>query len=177
MVATVITQWTLLVDQRRHKGGTKETEASLKLIHNVYNSAYFFTGRPKANHCTSILRPRRYMRLPPASFEQQVSDRPPRRPLCDCFEHAQNFTATIASLARSGCSLCHLLTTKATFRPPLCLQRRPGQFYGRTREAQRSQSLCKEGITDNVWREVVGLNEKPVMLEPCFIAIGEMENL
>ena len=37
------------------------------------------------------------------------------------------------------------LTTKATSRPPLCLQWRPGQFCGRTREAQ-SRSPCVKGV-------------------------------
>ena len=32
---------------------------------------------------------------------------------------------------------------------PMCRQRRPGQFCGRTREAQRSQPLCKGGINNN----------------------------
>ena len=47
-----------------------------------------------------------------------------------------------------------LWTTKATVRPPFCLQRRPGQFCGRTREAQRSQPLCKGGISN--WWSVTG---------------------
>ena len=102
--------------------------------------SHFFTGRPMANHCASILRPRRCVCLHPASFERPVSDQPPRRPLCDCFEHAQNFTATMAMSERP---MCHPWTTKATVWPPFCLQRRPGQFCGRTREAQRSQPLCK----------------------------------
>ena len=42
------------------------------------------------------------------------------------------------SMARFERPLCHPWMTKATFLPPLCLQRRSGQFYGRTREAQRS---------------------------------------
>ena len=41
-----------------------------------------------ADPCASILRPRRCACLPPASFERPVSDR-----------HAQNFTATMASMA------------------------------------------------------------------------------
>ena len=88
--------------------------------------------------------------LHPASFERPVSDRPPRRPLCDCFEHAQNFTATMASMAMSERPMCHPWTTKATVRPPFCLQRRPVQFCGRTREAQRSQPLCKGGINERL---------------------------
>ena len=86
---TMIAQWTQLVGLRRYSGDRREAEASLKLIHNVYNSTHFFMERPMAEPCTSILRPRRYVCLPPASFERPVSDRPPRRPLCDCFEHAQ----------------------------------------------------------------------------------------
>ena len=42
--ATVNAQWTLLVGQRRHSGGTRKTEASLKLIHNVHNSRHVLRG-------------------------------------------------------------------------------------------------------------------------------------
>ena len=35
-----------------------------------------------------------------------VSDRPPRRPLSDCFEQAQNFTAIMASMAMSERPKC-----------------------------------------------------------------------
>ena len=66
VVATVIAQWTLLVGKRRHSGGTSKAEASLKLTHNVHNSRHVFTGRPMANHCASILRPRRCVCLPSA---------------------------------------------------------------------------------------------------------------
>ena len=44
VVATVIAQWTLLVGQRRHNGGTRKAEALLELIHNVHNSTYFSRG-------------------------------------------------------------------------------------------------------------------------------------
>ena len=60
-----------------------------------------------ADPCASILRPLRCVCLPPASIERPVSDRPHRRPLCDCFEHDQKFTATMASMARSERPLCH----------------------------------------------------------------------
>ena len=149
VVATVIAQWTPLVVQRRHNGGTRKADVSLKLIHNVR----ILTGRPMADHCASILRRRRCVCLYTASFERPVSDRPPRRPLCDCFEHAQNFTATMASMAMPERPVYHPWTTKATVLPPFCLQRRPGQFCGRTREAQRSQPLCKGGITGRCPRQ------------------------
>ena len=44
VVATVIAQWTLLVGQRRHNGGTRKAEALLKFIHNVHNSTYCLRG-------------------------------------------------------------------------------------------------------------------------------------
>ena len=139
-------QWSL---NRRHwsaKGGTMVVQGRQTCRSHWCTMFTFFTGRPMVDHCASILRPRRCVCLHPASFERPVSDRPPRRPLCDCFEHAQNFTATMASMAMSERPMCHPWTTKATVRPPFCLQRRPGQFCGRTREAQRSQPLCKGGI-------------------------------
>ena len=124
------------------KGGTMGVQGRQKHRSNWYTmftTVCIFTGRPMADLCASILRPRRCACLSPASFEWPVSDRLPRRPLCDCCEYAQNFTAAMASMARSERPLCHPWTTKATIRSPLCLQRRPGKFCGRTREAQR---LC-----------------------------------
>ena len=44
VVATVIAQWTLLVGQRRHNGGTRKAEASLKLIHNFTTVRIFLRG-------------------------------------------------------------------------------------------------------------------------------------
>ena len=48
VVATAIAQWTSLFGQEGHHGSTREIEASLKLIHNVYNSTrgfFFFFWR------------------------------------------------------------------------------------------------------------------------------------
>ena len=139
-------QWSLNGRHWSSKGGTMVVQGRQTCRSNWYTMFAFLTGRPMADHCASILRPRRCVCLHPASFERPVSDRPPRRPLCDCFEHAQNFTATMASMAMPERPVCHPWTTKATVLPPFCLQRRPGQFCGRTREAQRSQPLCKGGI-------------------------------
>ena len=132
------------------KGGTMVVQGRQKRCSNWYTmftTVRIFTGRPMADHCASILPPWRCVCLPPASFERPVSDRPLRRPLCDCFEHAQNFTATMASMAMSERPVYHHWTTKATVLPPFCHQRRPGQFCGRTMEAERSQPLCKGGIS------------------------------
>ena len=90
------------------------------------------------------------------------------RPFCDhgdvCAFMAS--MATMASMAMSERPMCHPWTTKATVRPPFCLQRRPGQFCGRTREAQRSQPLCKGGIrvdNENNWfRQWLGAKQVPL---------------
>ena len=84
----------------------------------------------------------------PASFGHPVSDHPPRRPLCNCFEHTQNFTTTMAFMALSEHHVCHLWTTKATSLPPLSLRVQwHGQSYGRARAVQMSHTLCEGGIT------------------------------
>ena len=145
-------QWSLNGRHWSSKGGTMVVQGRQTSRSNWNTMFALLTGRPMADHCASILRPRRCACLHPASFERPVSDRPPRRPLCDCFEHAQNFTATMASMAMPERPVYHPWTTKATVLPPFCLQRRPGQFCGRTREAQRSQPLCKGGITDAYMR-------------------------
>ena len=129
------------------KGGTVVVQGRQKHRTNWYTM--FTTVRiiwPVADPCASILWPQWCACLLPASFERPMSDRPPRWPLGDCFEHAQNFTATMTPMAGSKRPLRHPRTTKANFLPSLCLQRRPGQFCGRTRGAQRSQPLCKGGI-------------------------------
>ena len=50
VVATVIAQWTPLVGQRRHNGGTRKAEESLKLIHNVRIFYWATNGRPLCFH-------------------------------------------------------------------------------------------------------------------------------
>ena len=50
VVDTVITQWTPLVGQRRHNGGTRKADMSLKLIHNVRIFHWATNGRPLCIH-------------------------------------------------------------------------------------------------------------------------------
>ena len=50
VVATVIAQWTPLVGQRRHNGGTREADVSPKLIHNVRILYWATNGRPLCIH-------------------------------------------------------------------------------------------------------------------------------
>ena len=50
VVATVIAQWTPLVGQRRHNGGTKKADVSLTLIHNVRIFYWATNGRPLCLH-------------------------------------------------------------------------------------------------------------------------------
>ena len=109
-------QWSFSGRYWSAKGGTMVVQGRRKRRLNwytIFTTVRIFTGRPTADHCASILRPRRCVCLPPASFERPVSDRPPRRPLCDCFEYAQNFTATMASMAMSERPVYYPWTTKA----------------------------------------------------------------
>ena len=46
VVTTVITQWMPLVGQRRHNGGTRKADMSLKLIHNVRIFYWATNGLP-----------------------------------------------------------------------------------------------------------------------------------
>ena len=81
----------------------------------------------------------------PSSFERPMNDRPARWPLCDCFEHAQNFTATMTSIAMSERPLCQPWLTKATFQPPLCLQRWPSQLAV-AQGGHKGRSPCVKGV-------------------------------
>ena len=150
VVATVVAQWMLLVGQRRHNGGTREAEASFKLIHNVYKSTHLLRGAQwptpvhtfcdQGNVC-AILLP-----LLSAMWETELLG----HTICVTI---LNMLKTLLRPWRPWWGLnflcATLWTTKAIFRPPLGLQLRPGKFCGRTREAQRYQSLCKGGI--NAW--------------------------
>ena len=66
----------------------KEGRSVAEIWYAMFTTVSIFTERPMADHCASILRPRRCVCLPPASFQRPVSDRHHQRPLCDCFEHA-----------------------------------------------------------------------------------------
>ena len=142
----MIVQWTLLVGQRRHNGATREAEASLILIHKVYNGTNFFLRgdqRPTPVHplcdhsdaCTFLLPPLDHLWATDLLGE-----------VCAA---VLNMLKTSRRPWRGLNILCATIERpiKTTFRPPLCLQRRPGCLCGRTRGAQRSQPLCKGGIT------------------------------
>ena len=124
-------QWSLNGRYRSAKGGKMVVQGRQKRRSNwnrMFTKVRICTGRPMADPCASILRPRQCVCFPPASFERPVSNQPPWWPLCDCFEHVQNFIATRASMARSEHPIYYPWTNKATFQPSLGLQRRPGQF-------------------------------------------------
>ena len=58
IVATVVVQCTLLVAQRRHRGGTREAEASPRLsdcfaARNIYHVATI--ARPVCIHCATMV--------------------------------------------------------------------------------------------------------------------------
>ena len=125
-----------------YKGGRSIAQINTQCLQQCELFYGATNGRPLC-----ILSATTAMRVPSSSLlSATVGVWPPRQPLCACFEHAQNFTATMASMARSKRPLCRPGTIKLTFLPPLCLQRRPDQCCGRTREAQRMQPRCKGGI-------------------------------
>ena len=108
---TVIAQWTQLVGLRRYSGDRREAEASLKLIHNVYNSTHFLWSdqwpnpvHPFCDHgdtCAFLLPP-----LSDLWATDLLGD------LCaTVLNMLKNFTAIMASMARSEHPLCHPWTT------------------------------------------------------------------
>ena len=95
-----------LVAQRRHGGGRRKAEASpeTKLTtERIYYVANIVRLR-QPGQCVCL-------RDPSASFERPLSNQPPRWPLWDCFEHVQNFMATMAI---SEHPVYHFSTSKVT---------------------------------------------------------------
>ena len=147
VVATVIAQWTPLVGQRRHSGGTRKAGVSLKFETQCSHFYWAINGRPLCIHSATTAMCVPSFCLLWATCERPTSSATFVRLLWTCFKTS---TTTMASMAMSERPLCHPWTTKATVLPPLCLQRRPDQFCGRTREAQGSQPLCK-GVISARW--------------------------
>ena len=143
VVATVISQWSAKgVIQGRQKPRSKW--CTMFITVRIFYGAT--DGRPLCNHSASTA-----MCVPSSCLLWATSEQPTSSAtFVRLFEHAQNFTATMASMATSERPVYHPWTTKATVRPPFCLQRWPGQFCGRTREAQRSQPLCNGGTTTSL---------------------------
>ena len=105
--------------------------------YTMIKTVRIFTGRPLAYPCASILRV-------PSSCLLWATDL--LGDLCTTVVNMLKTSQTV-TMARFERPVCHPWTTKAPIRPPLFLQRRPGQFCGRTRETQTSQPLCKGGVT------------------------------
>ena len=143
VVATVIAQWAPLVGQRRHNGGTRKAGVSLKLINNVRIFYWATNGRPLCIHSATTAMYVPSSCLLWATCERSTSSATFVRLFWTCSKlhgdhgvHVDVWTSYVPPL-----------NDQATVPPPFCLQRRPGQFCGRTREAQRSQPLCKGGKT------------------------------
>ena len=82
------------------------------------------------NHYASILQPQQCVCLPSASFEWPLSNLPPPRPFCDCFEHAQNFMMTMALSEHPLYMVPHLNDQGDYKSSAVKLQQWPGQLYG-----------------------------------------------
>ena len=119
VVTTVFAQWTLLVGQRRHNSGTIKVGGRSITQIDVYTRYAFLRVDqwPTPVHPSYDQGDGCAFLLPPLS-DLWVTDL--LGDLCATgFEHAQNFTATMASMARSARPLCRHWTAKATVRPPL----------------------------------------------------------
>ena len=157
-----------LVGQRRHNGGTctMEAEASLKLIHNDY-SIYCWTVRILlcGDHWPTLVHP---------FCDHGFSCAFLLPPLNDLWaaDLLGDLCATVLNMLKTSrwpwhpwqglnvlCATLEL-PTKATFRLPMCLQRQPGQFCGCTREAQRSQPLCKGILNHWPWGDLNEISDK-----------------
>ena len=148
VVATVIAQWTLLVGQRRHNGGTRKAEALLKLIHNVNNSTYFLRGdqwpttvHPFCHHgdvCAFLL---------PPSSDLWATDL-----LGDLCATVLNMFKTSRRPWRPWRCLNVLCTTIERPRHPFCL---PSAFNGDLASfvvaqwRQKGRSSCVKGVLGN----------------------------
>ena len=124
--------------------GTSEAEASPGLREWALQQNAFITWRPLADHCASILQLQQWHCVAPVSFERPLSDKPPLW----LFWTRSNLGGDHDVHGDCWTSCASSLKTKVTMLPPLRPQRWLGQFYGRTREAQKSQALCKWGISD-----------------------------
>ena len=135
VVVTVIVQSTLLEAQRSHRGGRNVVH-----IEGLSFAVERVTWRSLTDHCASILQPRRCSCVPSASFERPLSDQPPRSPslppstnlLGDPSATVLNMFKTWWRPWRPWRLLNVLCTTFERPRQPRRVQRRPGQFYGRT---------------------------------------------
>ena len=143
VVVTVIDQSTLLEAQRRHR--------RVRNVAHIEGLSFaverMCTWRSLADHYASILQPRQCSCVPSASFERPLSDQPPRRPFCDCFEHVQNLMATMASMA----ILNVLCTTFERPRQPCCLVwASNGDLvsFMVARGRHKGRRLCVKGVLD-----------------------------
>ena len=123
------------------RGGTEEVEQRQKhrpdwrirlTKEHIYYTAT--TGRPLCIHSTTTT-------MRPSSLLPHLSDLWAINLLCDPCATVLN---TLKTLWQPWGPLrgINILCTMVTIRPPLSLHQRPGQLYGRTREAQRWQALC-----------------------------------
>ena len=148
VVTTMIAQCTVSISQRKHQGGTREADASLRLKGSVCNKRMFYEATIGSSLHTCCKHLCKGLCLPFASFELPLaSNTPPRWLVCDYFEHAQNLSANLESFALSEHFAYHLWTTKASTQLLPRFQRRSGQFYGRTRELKCCGPCVKGALT------------------------------
>ena len=129
VVVTVTVQCTLLVGQRWHRGNIEGRQKRLSFAaERIY---YVVTiGRLLSIHSATSAMP-----LCPFCLIWAIVQRP------TCWATLLRLFWTYMAIVERP--VYYFWTTKATMLPPLSLQWRPGQCYGRTKKAQRLQALCK----------------------------------
>ena len=118
VVATVIAQWIDSIGRPKEaQCPYNESRSVAQIDSQFYQQCAFLQGdqwpipvHPFCDHDDAFV-------FPPGSFERALRDRPPRRLLCDCFEHTQNFAVPMASTAMFNV----LCTTLERPRQPLGL--------------------------------------------------------
>ena len=122
MEAQCSPQWSLNGRHWSAKGGTMVVQGRQTCRSNWYTMFAFFTERPMADHCASILRPRRCVCLHPASFERPTSSVTFLRLFGTCSKlhgdhgvHGHVWTSCVPTLNDQGNCSASLLPWTATW--------------------------------------------------------------
>ena len=122
VVAAVVAQWTPLVGQRRHNGGTRKADVSLTLIHNVCIFYWVTNGRPLCIHSATTA-----MRVPSSCLLWATCERPTSSATlvrlfwtcsklhCDHGVHGDVWTSYVPPLNDQGNRSASLLPSTATW--------------------------------------------------------------
>ena len=125
----------------------------------------FFTGRPMADHCASILPPRRWVCLPPASFERPTSSATFVRLFWTCSKphgdhgvHGDVWTSCVPPLNDPRQPFCLLSALNGDLGTFVVAQWR-----------QKGRSRCKGGITHETTSDLSLGYQSPTWKCSCYV--------